>query len=112
LPKVNNRLLGEKSPNLVTLLVRVARFFSVQHTKTGKIYQMTTEFSKCPSNKPFCRKIDKMGLKNTNIFHCKAFQNLPKIWIFGLKIYHLASLLLVAGNDTYMSVLGVCTDER
>jgi hypothetical protein len=41
----------------------------------------------------FGRKIDKMAIKNTNIFHCKTFQNLPKIGIFVLKIYHLATLI-------------------
>jgi hypothetical protein len=27
------------------------------------------------------------------IFHCKTLQNFPKIWIFGLKTNHLATLL-------------------
>jgi hypothetical protein len=27
---------------------RFARFFLVQNTKTGKIYQITTNFTKCP----------------------------------------------------------------
>jgi hypothetical protein len=29
-----------------------------------------------------------------NIFHCKTFQKLPKMGLFGLKIYHLATLLI------------------
>jgi hypothetical protein len=33
-----------------------------------------------------------MALNFTIIFHCKNFQNLPKIGIFGLKINHLATL--------------------
>jgi hypothetical protein len=40
--------------------------------KRGKIYQMTTKW---PYIIPFGRKIDKNGHKNTNIFHCKTFQN-------------------------------------
>jgi hypothetical protein len=37
-----------------------------------------------------------MANKFVNIFHCKTLQNLPKIDIFGLKIYHLATLLPTA----------------
>jgi hypothetical protein len=33
-----------------------------------------------------------MTIKYTNIFHCKALQNLPKLGFFGLKIHHLATL--------------------
>jgi hypothetical protein len=33
-----------------------------------------------------------MSLKYTNIFHLKALRNIPKFGIFGLKIYHLATL--------------------
>jgi hypothetical protein len=40
-------------------------------------------------------------IKFTYIFHCKTVQNLPNclfengsVWIFGLKIYHLATLVL------------------
>jgi hypothetical protein len=57
---------------LFLLGYRVARFFSVQHTKTGKIYQMTTKCTKWPYNIPFGCKID----KNFNIFNCKT---LPKL---------------------------------
>jgi hypothetical protein len=32
----------------VLSLARVARFFLVQNTKTGKIYQITTNYTKCP----------------------------------------------------------------
>jgi hypothetical protein len=45
-------------------------------------------------------KRDPMETKFTNIFQCKTLQNLPKIGIFGLKIYHLATLLaLTASNE-------------
>jgi hypothetical protein len=35
-----------------------------------------------------------MAMKYTQIFHPKAFQNIPQIGIFGVKIQHLATLLL------------------
>jgi hypothetical protein len=54
---------------------RVARFIMLQHTKTGKIYE----------NIPNGRNIDQMDTKYTNIFDCKALQNLPK-WGFRFKI--------------------------
>jgi hypothetical protein len=37
-----------------------------------------------------------MSIKNTNIFHCKT----PKIGIFGLKIYHLATLKYTTGLNS------------
>jgi hypothetical protein len=57
------KLLGELKTNLEeisfpenrfshTLLCGVARFFMVQHTKTGKIYQMTTTYTECQFNIP------------------------------------------------------------
>jgi hypothetical protein len=70
----------------------VARFFSVQHTKTGenipnrgKLYQMVLKYTKWSENW-------QNGLKYTNIFYCKTLQNLPKSGIFVWK--HLAALLL------------------
>jgi hypothetical protein len=32
-----------------------------------------------------------MTIKYTNIFHSMAIQNIPKIGIFGIQIYHLAT---------------------
>jgi hypothetical protein len=59
---------------------RVARYFSVQQNKTGKnIYQITKQYTKCPYNKSNVRKIDQMSIKYTNVFHCKALPNLPKL---------------------------------
>jgi hypothetical protein len=51
---------------------RVARFFSMQYTKTGKIYQITTNSTNG------CNKFP-MAIKYPNIFHFKPFQNLPKL---------------------------------
>jgi hypothetical protein len=34
-----------------------------------------------------------MAIKYTNIVHYKTVENLPKLGFFGLKIYHLATLL-------------------
>jgi hypothetical protein len=69
---------------------RVARFFLVQHTKTGKIYQKTIQYTKQPQNIPNGRKIDQ---------HI-PLQVPPKfthIMFLGLKIRHLATL--VQGTD-------------
>jgi hypothetical protein len=35
-----------------------------------------------------------MGIKYTNIFHCKTVQHLPKLGFLGLKICHLVPLAL------------------
>jgi hypothetical protein len=67
---------------------------------TGKIYQITIKYTKWPQNWPNCRKIDQMGIK---------YQQLPlqehpkfiKIWIFGLKICHLATLSFSQGVDFF-----------
>jgi hypothetical protein len=75
------------------LAARVARFFLVKLTKTGKFYQITLKYSKWPQNIPKGRKIDQMAIKHTNIFHCKSHPEFTQIWIFGLKICHLATLL-------------------
>jgi hypothetical protein len=74
--------------------VRVARFVLVQNTKTGKnipkdnkIYQMAT---KMPTGR-------KVGRPNGHRkYQCLPMQDLPRftqIGSFGLKIYHLATLI-------------------
>jgi hypothetical protein len=40
------------------------------------------------------RKTDKMAIKYTYIFYCKTRQIFTQIGIFGLKICHLATLIL------------------
>jgi hypothetical protein len=58
-------------------LSRVARYFWVQHAKTGKKI-------------PKLREIYKMAIKYTIIFHCKTLQNLPKLGFLVWKyMYHL-----------------------
>jgi hypothetical protein len=52
---------------------------------------MTTNYTKRPYIIPDGRKIFQMVIKYNNILHSKAHQNIP---IFGLKINHLATLLL------------------
>jgi hypothetical protein len=93
-------IFGLKRNHLVTLpmtlfSVRVARFFLLQHTKTGgnipddqkytiQVYQMAINYIKCPENLPNSHKIYQ---------HC-SLQDPPKftqIGIFGLRIYHLAT---------------------
>jgi hypothetical protein len=64
-----------------------------------KIYQMATKYTKWPQNIENGHKIDQMVKKYINIFHCKTLQNLTQILIFGLKIYHLATLIQVIKPD-------------
>jgi hypothetical protein len=55
-PRFSEQCFGFKEKNAVSPN-RVARFFSVQHTKTGKIIdKMTTECTKWTQNSPFCCK--------------------------------------------------------
>jgi hypothetical protein len=49
------------------LHTRFARFFLVQHTKTGNIYQITIKYTKWPPNIPTGRKIDQMAI-NTKTY--------------------------------------------
>jgi hypothetical protein len=80
-----------------TLATRVARFFLVQNTKTGKnipnyreLYQMSIEYNKRPHNGPSVHKI----------YQHLPLQDPPKfsqIWIFGSKTNHLATLHLRPG---------------
>jgi hypothetical protein len=62
-----------------TVEPRLARFFSIQHTKTGKNIPNGNKMYQTAKKIPFGRKMDKMAVRNINIFHCKAFQNLPKL---------------------------------
>jgi hypothetical protein len=55
----------------------VARFFLVQKTKMGKIYQITVKCTKWPQKRANGRKL--MAIKYTNIFHCKTHPNFPKL---------------------------------
>jgi hypothetical protein len=63
---------------------RVARFFLAQHTKTGKMYQMTIKYTKWPHNTPNGHKMyQQMPLQEPPKF--------TQIEIFGLKINRLAN---------------------
>jgi hypothetical protein len=75
---------------------RVARFFLVHDTKTGKnvpnehkLYQMAITYPKCLTNIP-------NGQYKHKHFPIKGPQKLTQIWIFGLKINHLATLIPTA----------------
>jgi hypothetical protein len=50
--------------------------------KTGKIYQMTTNYTKRLLFIPYDQKIFQMVIKYNNIFHSKALQILPKLVFF------------------------------
>jgi hypothetical protein len=54
-----------------------ARFFLVQHTKTGKMHQMTI-ITKNKTKIPNGRKTGQSAQKYTNKSLCKTLQNLPK----------------------------------
>jgi hypothetical protein len=86
--------LSIKSTVLFAPHRRVARFFLVQHTKTGKIYQIIIKYTKLPQNIPTNgRNINQMTIKYIKIFLC--YLDPPKfthIGIFVLKINHLATL--------------------
>jgi hypothetical protein len=63
---------------------RVSRFFLTQYVpKRGKIHQIVTKLHN--GHKiyiPNCSKILQMAVKNTNLFHFVALQNLPKLFSF------------------------------
>jgi hypothetical protein len=70
------------------LETRVARFFLVQHTKTGENVpndHTYVKYTTWPQNIPHGHKIyqmvvkrEQIGIKCIDIFHCKILQNLPK----------------------------------
>jgi hypothetical protein len=64
-------------------------FLGTRYQHGGKIYQITTKYTKCSQNIPNGHKLYIIAINRPNIFHCKALQTA----IFGLKIYHLANLL-------------------
>jgi hypothetical protein len=53
--------------------------FLSNHTNLGKIYQLTTNYTKRPQIIPNGREIFQKVIKYTNIFHKKALQNFPKL---------------------------------
>jgi hypothetical protein len=61
---------------------------------------MATKFSKWPQNFSIGHKIDKLAIKYAN--QLRSLQNTLKftqIWIFGLKICHLATLATCASKS-------------
>jgi hypothetical protein len=58
------------------LQIRVARFFWYKIPKQEKIYQITTNYTKCTRNITKDHKMDQVSIKYTNIFHCKTLPNL------------------------------------
>jgi hypothetical protein len=57
---------------------------------------MTTNYTKLPKIAANGRKIFHTTIFHTTIFHSMAIKNLPKIGLFGLKINHLATLIVSA----------------
>jgi hypothetical protein len=75
---------------------RVARFFSVQRTKTGKIYQ----------NVPNGHKISIWPYKKCKHLQLQDLPKLTQIGIFILKTYHLATLAVGNVSDQKQLFLG------
>jgi hypothetical protein len=78
--------------NIPSIRTRVARFFLVQHTKTGKIYpnylklyQMAINFTKWQRKRP-------NGLKNYKYVPFIARPN-RDFWFENIGMYHLATLI-------------------
>jgi hypothetical protein len=69
----------------LAIQTRLPDFSWSKHTKLGKIYQATTNYTKLPYIMPNGHKIFQMIIKYNNIFHSKALQDLPKLFFFGLK---------------------------
>jgi hypothetical protein len=64
---------------------KVARFFLLQHTKTGKntsnfhkIYQIAMKYL----YQTALKYTDQMAIKYINVFHCKTVQDLPYFGFF------------------------------
>jgi hypothetical protein len=77
-----------------------------KYTKLAPNYQMAIKYTKWPNNIPNGHKIYQMAIKYTNwtlnipngqnIYQHLSLQDNPKFtqsWIFGLKLYHLATLI-------------------
>jgi hypothetical protein len=58
---------------------RVARFFLVHDTKTGKMYQMNTKCTKCSSNIPNVRKMFQIGTSNRDFLYESKPSGNPEI---------------------------------
>jgi hypothetical protein len=79
----------------VHIATRVARFSKVQYTKTGKIYQLNTNYSNGHKIYHMAVKYSKWS-SNTYTYLRFPFQGPPKyiqIGIFGRKLNHLATLI-------------------
>jgi hypothetical protein len=71
--------LDIKNWQLAKKQIRIARFFLVQHKKTGEMTKMTIKYTKRPQNIPNGRKKDLMAIKYINNVHYKTLENLPKL---------------------------------
>jgi hypothetical protein len=60
------------------LKIRVARFFLMQLTKTGKMYENNHKIYQMASKYTNSHRMDQVVMKYTNIFYCKTLKNLPK----------------------------------
>jgi hypothetical protein len=63
---------------ILMFVIRVARYFVTQYTRTLENIQKDHFVTKTPCNIPNGHYIFQTAIKYTNIFHFKALQNLPK----------------------------------
>jgi uncharacterized protein YwbE len=75
---------------------RVARIVLLQHTKTGKIYQITIEkyATKWPQDIPNGRKIDQNDHKIDQNFPLQVYPKFTQIRVLSFRTCHLATLAL------------------
>jgi hypothetical protein len=73
-----------------------------KRTRTEKVYQMSTNYTKLPYIIPNGHKLPvyQTAVKYTKIFHSKTLLNIPKLGFFGLKINHLATLITTESKDS------------
>jgi hypothetical protein len=55
-------------------------------------HHMTTKYTEWRRNTPNGRRTDQIVIKHTNSFHLKTLQKFTQFGIFGMKIFHLATL--------------------
>jgi hypothetical protein len=73
-------------------------WYHTKHTKTGKIDQITTKYSKCPLIVPNGCKIDQVSIKYTKNFHYKTLQKYPNF------DYCLKYTIWQSGNGSFYNI--------
>jgi hypothetical protein len=69
--------------------------------KLGKMHYLSGKHTKLPQHMPKDYKVFKTAMKNTENFHSKASQSIQNFDFFGMKIYHLATLVCSSGRFVF-----------